>query len=135
MTALAKDRLTPRRAGEDLADPVAADAVIYAGALIVLGATGYAAPGSTALNLVARGVAQEAVDNTGGADGDLTVRSRRGVFRFANDGTDTIDRTHIGGTAYIVDDQTVAATDGTGTRSAAGTIVDVDVDGVWVEIA
>lgn len=33
-------------------------------------------------------------------------------------------------TAYIVDDQTVAATDGTGTRSAAGRIVLIEWDGV-----
>jgi len=134
MTALAKDRITPRRSGEDMVDPVAAGAVIHAGALVVLDATGYAAPGSTVLNLVARGVAQAAVDNSGGADGDKTVAVRRGIHHFANDGVDTVDRTHIGGTAYIVDDQTVASTDGTGTRSAAGTIIDVDADGVWVDV-
>ncbi|MFB0515162.1 MAG: hypothetical protein ACETWG_00985, partial [Candidatus Neomarinimicrobiota bacterium] len=33
---------------------------------------------------------------------------------------------------YIVDDQTVAKTDGTGTRSPAGFIEDVDSNGVWV---
>lgn len=134
MTALTKDRIAPRRVGEDVVDPVAANAVVYVGALVVLNATGYAAPGSTSTTLTARGVAEEAVDNTGGADGDLTVKLRRGVFRFTNDGGDPIDRTHIGGTAYIVDDQTVAATNGAGTRSAAGTIIDVDADGVWVDV-
>ena len=38
------------------------------------------------------------------------------------------------GTAYIVDDQTVAKTNGSSTRSAAGTIVDVDAQGVWVRV-
>lgn len=132
--ALSKDRNTPARAGDQVSDPVAAGAVIYAGALVVLNGTGYAEPGSTATGLTARGRADEQVDNTGGADGDKTVSVRRGVFRFGNSGADPIDRTHIGGTAYIVDDEIVAATDGTGTRSAAGEIVDVDGDGVWVRI-
>jgi hypothetical protein len=62
------------------------------------------------------------------------VRTRKGVFRFKNSGADPIDRSHIEGTAYIVDDETVAATNGTNTRSAAGKIVDLDAAGVWVEI-
>jgi hypothetical protein len=33
----------------------------------------------------------------------------------------------------LVDDQTLAATDGAGTRSEAGDIYDVDDDGVWIE--
>lgn len=132
--ALTKDRNTPRRAGDQVADPVAAGATIHAGALVVLNSSGYAAPGSTATGLTARGRAEHHVDNSGGADGDETVEIRRGIFRFTNSGSDTIDRTHIGGQAYIVDDETVAATDGTGSRSAAGEIVDVDSDGVWVRI-
>ncbi|MCY1460857.1 hypothetical protein D9M71_784510 [compost metagenome] len=57
------------------------------------------------------------------------------MFAFANSAAgDEITRADIGATAYIVDDQTVAKTDGTSTRSVAGTIRDVDSDGVWVEI-
>ncbi len=132
MTALTSDRLTPERAGVDYAEPVAAGARIYAGALVVLNAADFAAPGSTATGLRARGIAQESVDNSGGLDGDLTVRLKRGVFRLANDGT--VTRADIGSQAWIVDDQTVANNSATNTRSAAGTIRDVDADGVWVEI-
>ncbi len=132
MVALTQDRPTPERAGVDQADPVAAGAVIYAGALVALNATGYAVPGATATGLVARGVAQEAVDNSAGADGAVSVASKRGVFRFANDGS--VGRADIGATAYIVDDQTVANNDATGTRSAAGKIIDVDSVGVWVQV-
>ena len=132
MTALTKDRSTSRREAERFNDPVAAGKKIYAGSIIVLNATGYAEPGATATGLVARGIAREQVDNSAGADGDLNVESFAGedAYRVANDGS--IDRTHIGGDAYIVDDQTVAATDGTGTRSIAGKIVDVDSSGVWI---
>lgn len=132
MAALTSDRNTPIRDGALFQHPVAAGAKIFAGALVVLDANGYAAPGSVAVGLKAAGRAEEQVDNSAGADGDENVKVRRGVFRFANDGS--IDRSHIGGQAYIVDDQTVAATDGAGTRSAAGTIRDVDAQGVWVEI-
>ncbi|SIQ30805.1 hypothetical protein [Marinobacterium stanieri] len=134
MTALTKERNTPTRLSKRFSDPVAASAVIFAGALVVLDASGNAAKGTTATGLTARGVAQATVDNSNGAAADKTVETEAGTHRFVNDGTDTIDRTDIGGTAYIVDDQTVAATDGTGTRSAAGKIVDVDDLGVWVEI-
>ena len=89
-------------------------------------------PGATATGLTPAGVARAYVDNTEGVAGEAVVDVERGCYSFINNGD--IDRTHIGGTAYIVDDQTVAATDGTNTRSAAGTIRDVDADGVWVEI-
>ncbi|NRA56244.1 MAG: hypothetical protein HRU23_19045 [Gammaproteobacteria bacterium] len=129
MVALAKDRRTPRRSGVDFNDPVAAAVKIYAGALVVLNAAGDAAPGTTALGLKVRGVSQENVDNTAGGK---KVNSMAGIFRLGNDGS--ITRADIGNTAYIVDDQTVADTDGTNTRSAAGTIVDVDSVGVWVQV-
>jgi hypothetical protein len=135
MTALTADRDTPRRDGVQYSDPVAAATVIYAGSLVVLDASGDAVPASTATGLIVRGIAQEHVDNGAGAAGDLRVETRRGVFRLANSAAaDLITRAEIGDTAYIVDDQTVAKTDGTGTRSAAGVIRDVDAAGVWVQI-
>lgn len=134
MTALAADRDTPRRDGEQYNDPVAATTKIYTGSLVVLDASGNAKPGATATGLIVRGIAQQTVDNTGAA-GALTVETRRGVCRLANSAAgDAITRAEIGDTCYIVDDQTVAKTDGTGTRSAAGTIRDVDAAGVWVQI-
>lgn len=132
MTALTKDRNTAQRVGDEFNHPVAAGAHIYAGSLVALDASRDAVPGSVATTLLAAGRAEEEVDNSAGGAGDLTVQVRKGVFQFANDGT--IARVDIGGTAYIVDDETVADNDGTATRSAAGEIVDVDADGVWVQI-
>ncbi|WP_374439126.1 hypothetical protein [Pseudomonas panipatensis] len=132
---LAKDRNTLRRDGVQFSDPLAADTKIFAGALVCLDASGNAVPGATSTTLKARGVAQEQVDNTGGAAGDLSVESRRGVFQFANSAsTDQITRADIDSDCYIVDDQTVAKTSATNTRSVAGVIRDVDSNGVWVEI-
>lgn len=132
MTALTQNRDTIRKAGVDHSDPVAAATKIYQGSIVCLNAAGNAVPGSTSTTLVARGMAKALADNTSGAAGDVAVASEAGVFRFANDSS--ITRAHIGKNAYIVDDQTVAATDGTSTRSVAGRIDDVDASGVWVEI-
>lgn len=133
--ALTKDRNTVRRDGVQYSDPVAAATRIFGGSLVCLNAAGNAVPGSTSATLKARGVAQEHVDNRDGAAGDLRVESRRGVFPFANStSTDEITRADIGASAYIVDDQTVAKTSATNTRSIAGVIRDVDSNGVWVEI-
>lgn len=136
MPALTQPRNTPTREGRALHDPVAASTRIFAGSLMCLNAAGFAVPGSTATTLKARGVVQKSVDNSNGGNGDAFVTSERGVFRFNNDAVDAIDRSHIEGTAWIVDDNTVAATDGgdPATRSAAGNIIDVDDNGVWVEI-
>lgn len=128
------DRNTHLKDGELVAVPVAANATIFAGALVVANATGFGAPGSAALNLTYLGRAEEAVDNTGGADGDQEVLVRRGkAFKFENSGADPVTQASLGKTCYIVDDETVAATDGAGTRSAAGKVIGIDNDGVWVE--
>ncbi|PKM31737.1 MAG: hypothetical protein CVV07_01085 [Gammaproteobacteria bacterium HGW-Gammaproteobacteria-11] len=135
MAALTQDRNTNRRDGVQFNDPVAAATRIFTGSIVCLNAAGNAVPGSTSATLTARGVAQEHVDNRDGAAGDKSVESRRGTFHFANSASaDEITRADIGELAYIVDDQTVAKTDATSTRSVAGTIDDVDSAGVWVTI-
>jgi len=132
--ALSSDRNTPMKDGELIVAPVAADAVIHAGALVVANATGYAAPGSVATTLTYLGRAEEAVDNTDGADGAATVTVRRKKsFQWANSGADPVTQASLGKPCYIVDDMTVAATSGGATRSVAGTVVGLDAAGVWVE--
>lgn len=135
MGALTQKRETLRRDGVQFSRGIAADTVIFAGALVCLSATGFAVPGSTATTLTADGVANDTVDNTDGANDALQVPVERGVFRFANSAAaDAITRAEIGDNCYIVDDQTVAKTDGTASRSVAGKIEDVDAQGVWVRI-
>lgn len=135
MTALVADRNTQVRDGTRFVRSVAAGAKIFAGALVVLNAAKFAKPGSTATGLVADGRAEHFVDNSTGADGAVRIEVRPGVFPFANSAsTDAIAQVDIGNACYIVDDQTVAKTDGSGTRSKAGTIVDIDAFGVWVGV-
>lgn len=133
MAALASDRNTPRRAAVEFSFPAGANKKIYAGSLVVLNA-GNAEAGSTATGLTAVGVAERFVDNTGGGAGAQRVPVRRGLYRFANSASaDLITLSDVGSSAYIVDDQTVAKTSGSNTRSVAGPIRDVDADGVWIE--
>lgn len=134
MVALTQDRNTPRREGVAYEDPMAANVTIFGGALVCLDASGNAVPGATSTTLKARGVAQERKAN-GATVGAETIRTFPGVYRFANSAAgDLVTRADIGATAYIVDDQTVAKTNGGNTRSAAGTIRHVDAQGVWVNI-
>ncbi|MEO0034831.1 MAG: hypothetical protein RLZZ501_854 [Pseudomonadota bacterium] len=137
MTALTADFDCPEIDGRFRSVPVAAGVVIYAGALVVLTAAGYAEPGTTATGLVALGRAESQVDNSAGAAGALNIRVRRGVFLWNNStGADLIAEANIGAEAYIVDDNTVALTSATSTRSVAGKIFDIDTrtGGVWVEV-
>ena len=63
------------------------------------------------------------------------MKVRRGCFRFANSASaDAIALADVGADCYIVDDQTVALTNGSSTRSVAGKIHDVDSSGVWVDM-
>lgn len=134
MTALAADRATANRSGKQLSLPVAAATKIFAGSIVAVNASGYATKGAVSTTLKAAGVAREQADNTAGANGDIRVAVERGTFQFANSTAgDLIALADIGSTCYIVDDQTVAKTNGTSTRSAAGVIRDVDANGVWVE--
>jgi hypothetical protein len=134
MGALVTDRNTPARPGDIFEGGVAAAKKCFAGALAVLNAAGHLQPATTALGLIALGRFEDRVDNSAGAAGDLTARVRRGTFRWANSAAgDAITIAEIGGACFIVDDQTVAKTDGGGTRSKAGIISDVDAQGVWVD--
>jgi hypothetical protein len=138
MTALTQARNTPERAGEVFDFPIKAGVHGYQGGLAVLSG-GYAAPASTATNLVAIGRFEDDADNTGGLNGAFRVRVKRGIFRFANSaGADLIAQADVGQDCWLVDDQTVAKTgaivSSNPTRSRAGKIVDVDSEGVWVQI-
>ncbi|MET4199074.1 hypothetical protein ABIA95_003074 [Bradyrhizobium sp. LA8.1] len=132
MTALTADRMTQRREKPIHHYDVKATTKIWMGALVALNA-GYAQGGTTATGLIAVGRAEHYADNSAGANGDIKIKVRAGVFKWNNStSTDQITRTEIGSDCYIVDDNTVAKTNGSSTRSVAGKVVDVDSDGVWV---
>lgn len=129
---LSAARNTKERLGEVFDIPVKAATTCHQGSLVVFDA-GYAAPGRVATTLIAAGRCEETV--TAVATGDAVARVKRGIFKFANSSAgDLIAQADVGTDCYIVDDQTVAKTNGTNTRSRAGKVVAVDGDGVWVQV-
>jgi hypothetical protein len=140
MAALSAARNTKEsgNAGRSLHElPVDAGKVCHQGGIGCLDqADGLAKPGVTATTLVALGRIENTADNSGGADGAVKVLIKEGDFWWGNSASsDAIAADDIGKTCYIVDDQTVALTDGTGTRSAAGKVVNVDASlGVLVRM-
>lgn len=135
MTALSTSRVPPQIAGQLYHLPVAASTLIYGGALVVVDSNGHAKPGSTALNLRAIGVADGLADNSNGSAGDVFVRVRAGIFGFKNSAdADEITAAEIGHTCYIADDQTVAKTSATNTRSPAGAVRMIEGGLVFVDV-
>lgn len=135
MGALTADRNTASRTGDLLAAGCAASVACFAGGIAVLDSSGNIKPGVTGTGLVCVGRFEEYVDNSAGAADAVKATARRGVFRFGNSSAgDAITVAEIGDVCYIVDDQTVAKTSGSATRSVAGIIEDVDSAGVWVRM-
>lgn len=132
MAALTAARSTKARIGNVFDYPVKAATTCIQGGIAVLDA-GFAAPGRTAVGLIAVGMTLETV--TAVAAGDASARVEAGIFKFANSAAgDLIAQANVGADCYIVDDQTVALTNGGATRSRAGKVSAVDADGVWVQI-
>ena len=131
---LSAPRNTPAIDGVDRVVGVAANAVCYQGGLACQNAAGFAVPGAVATTLIALGRFEETVRGTA-VNGGASVRIRRGIFKFKNSGGgDAITIAHRGLDCFVVDDEQVALTNGTNTRSRAGVIHDVEPDGVWVRI-
>lgn len=118
---------------------VKATKVIINGTIVCTDSSGYAVPASTALGLKVYGCAQPgsppsgaAADNTNGANGAVNVNILSGVFPWQNSTAGDAIPFGYTGPCFLVDNQTVALTDGQGTRSFAGMVQQVDSVGVWV---
>lgn len=137
MTAAVRDKENTRRYGAvgdgyqfDL--PLTASAEAFGGTIAVLDSGGNVKPGVTGTGLKTLGVFDRHVLNTAVA-GAKKATVKPGVWGpFANSGSIVAaDRLAL---CYVVDDQTVARTDGTGTRSVAGLVMDVTSEGVYVAL-
>ncbi|NVK42117.1 MAG: hypothetical protein HWE39_12825 [Oceanospirillaceae bacterium] len=131
---LTKDRNTPMRDAEQIPVPLEGGAKIFAGAIVAVAASGFAVAGATAAGLTYLGRAENFADNSSGSDGDVSVNVRRKkAFKWKNSNGDPVTQALFGQFCFIVDDETVSATDGGGTQSIAGVVVGVEPDGIWVE--
>jgi len=132
MVALTKDRNTAARAGDDVSRPIAANVTCFAGGMGAVNAAGNVVPAANTAGLKVVGRIEATVANAGGAAGAATVPMRRGVFHFANSATSPLTVADLGGNALVEDDATVAKVK---TQSiVAGKVIDIDVNGVWIEI-
>lgn len=132
MVALSAERNTARRMGDTRNEPLAASVKVWKGGIVMRNSAGYLTKGATVTGAFGVGRAEATVDNSAGAAGALSIDYRPGTFRFANFATDLITQADVGKLCYIVDDQTVAKTDGTGTRSRAGIVEGIESSSVWV---
>jgi len=135
MAATAQDRNTRQRAGLSRNLPLAAATKIPAGVIACIAATGLLTNGATSTTLKAVGVPKATLDNSAGAASALSGEVFLGVWGpFGNSAsTDQITLAEVGSDCYIVDNQTVAKTDGSASRSVAGKVFDVTAEGVWVD--
>lgn len=132
---LSKGRYTTEVEAKRFGLPVAAAALLYQGGIVCVNAAGFAVKGATALNLKAVGIAEAEANNVSGADGAMMVQALAGCYKFNNSAAaDLITSAEIKDDCFIVDDETVAKTNGAGTRSRAGKIIGVDGDQVLVLI-
>ncbi len=132
MAALAAERNTPQKADatrSPLSWPQGTN-TCFKGGLIVLNASGFAEPASTATGKVAIGRCQKTSINAGNP-GDVNVEVEEGIFKWGNAGGDLVVAADRGLSVYMTDDQTVNHT-ATG-KSVAGKCIQVDTDGVWVK--
>lgn len=134
MSAATSSIDTPQRTGFQVSDPVAAATKIFAGTIVALDALGNANPGADAAGLKVRGIAQEDVDNSAGSAGDLRVLVKPGVFKMNNSGTHALTEAHVGLKCFVEDDNTVSSDKGTNSI-IAGTVLQVESDGVWVDFS
>ncbi len=131
MVQLTASRNTLERVGADRVGKLGANQQIFAGAILMRNASGHLIEGATATGSFGVGRAEGAISSTTAGVTDQPYRA--GVFRYVNSASgDLITIADIGTVCYIVDDQTVAKTSGTNTRSPAGIVEDVDAQGVWV---
>lgn len=129
MVALIQNRktLSLALAAASYVDPVAADTVIFKGAMVALDVAGNAIPASPTATAMRGCALDTGADNTDGVAGAATIKTNKGVFLFNQTG---LDRTDIETEVSVVDDNTVG---GAGAL-IAGTLKDLTSEGAWVEI-
>ena len=127
MTALSADRSTTLSQPDLMTRGAAASVTVYAGSMVALDTSGYFRPARASVTDKVIGINYGDKVANGSTAGAKNITARRDIAGwFANSAsTDAIAITDVNRDCYAVDDQTVALTDGGGTRVRAGKIVDV----------
>ena len=135
MTAQAGNRDARVRVGgakpQQLPVPLklAANVVLYVHAIVSVDNAGNARPGRTSTTDKVVGYNEWYVSNAGGIAGAKETEGvSRGIIECENLEADAVTVASIGRDVYLVDDQTVAATNGGNTRIVAGRFWGFDED-------
>ena len=121
--------ITERKASTDRQDGLVLSFLqgaesIFEGALVAINAAGYAVNAGDDANAVIVGVADESVDNSGGAAGDLSIKVRRsGVFTFV--AAWSAAQADVNTLVYAVDNQSVDLAATTTNDVLVGRVVEV----------
>jgi hypothetical protein len=123
MAALTKDRNTlNKELGRAISVPLAAGEVVFAGGMVARqAADGFCAAAGDVVGHKVVGVADEGGDNTGGADGDVEIIVRKGVFGFDNVGT-VVDQIDLANEVFVSTDNEVEKVGGVVNNIRAGTL-------------
>ena len=117
--------------GGDRVGLLGATQTIFMGALLMRNAAGHLIRGAVATGSFGVGRAEEPGAST--TLGVTLQKFREGTFLYANSAAaDLITVADIGLACFIIDDDQVARTNGTNTRSPATAVVAVEAAGVWV---
>ena len=87
--------------------PVKGGAELTEATMAAINSDGYAVEATASAGLLIAGCVQRYCDNRNGADGEQTVSVKRGTFVWENDGTITADGSSVAGTILEVDDDGV----------------------------
>jgi hypothetical protein len=131
MSALSQDRVTAARSGSFISLPIAAGTTCYGGGIAVAKSDGTVRPAiidSDAPTCKAVGRFQSHCTSSA----NVTAIIEPGIFLWNNSTTDPVDAASFGAICYAIDDQTVAKTSNTSTRTPVGVVVGVESIGVWV---
>ena len=113
--------------------PVKAAEIIYQGVMVAYdpaNSQAQSADPAMPATAVVIGICEETVDNTGGSNGDLTIRPRACVARLLNDGN--VTAAQLMTRLRVVDDHTVGVPAGDHTDRFAGLCVGLEGSYVWV---
>ena len=131
--------VTEMRCGTLIPVPLAALALVLQGTFAVVDANGYAVASADVggADQTCVGIWDNSTENLG-VNGDVVACARRKQqFLVRNSATDPVTQADLGAVVYIEDNQTIAKTDGAGSRSLAGRFMGFDTQytgSVWVEI-
>jgi predicted RecA/RadA family phage recombinase len=115
--------------GQSYGFGVLAGIKLYGRAVVGITSTKLAVPAGHVSAVKLIGLAEERTDNTLGADGDVKVRAKKGVYLIPLSATVA----NIGAAVYATADDTFTLST-TGSPLQIGVIDAVDADGTWLKI-